>query len=748
MPFDYLIGIGIFLITLTLYLHTLMPTIGLHDSGDMAAAAYIGGISHPTGYPFYCIFGKLWSTLCPLGSIGFRMNLFSSISASLTCMLLFFILQMVTWEEGRGNPSFWIRALSGMMASFVLASVEVFWTQAVIAEKYTLNALFVALNIFLLLKYREWQKMAYKKANRYLYLLAFTLGLAFTHHLQSIYLIPGSILFIIIGSWQMRPKVTKKSGKNKRSTSSIFLLNLQQIPQKLYRVKYFSPHPYILLKMIMFFILPLFLWLYLPIRAMNHPVMNWNSPSTIEGFINHITALGYRALFASPSLEKLCVTISHQLPALYVKEFILYTPFLGMIGLVCMCRFRLSLFCLFGFILFINLYYAVGYSIPNIEDYYIPSFLIFSLAIGYSIFVGSKGIKMLFPNKCARDGLVKLAEVRGKEIPNKWANFLTALLFLGGFLGVGIQIGSHYHQNNMSKNWYVADFITNMLKPLEEDAIILPVSDYMLFPLWYFEYVERYREDVNPAVLSYMPLDWVPEGIKDRNSDLIFPFEPLKALSSEEIEQAKNNRINTLVTKNFNKYPIYFESPPDCIDRTVVTFIPEGFFLRAINVGLPFNILRKQLDKSYISFPFRDDPKNYRDWRTELLLQYYPECYKSRADFYYQLGAFDEAVSEYDKAVKLYNRNPEVNKEKLVHLHNLLAGIYFHNKNSYPLAIYHCKQIAILTPNNTENLTHLGSLYYNTKQYLQAQTVFERILELEPNNEKAEEMVGLIREKM
>jgi membrane-bound metal-dependent hydrolase YbcI (DUF457 family) len=53
------------------------------------------------------------------------------------------------------------------------------WSQAVIAEVYTLNALFVALTLLALLLWRERRK------DRYFLLSAFLVGLSLTNHLTS-----------------------------------------------------------------------------------------------------------------------------------------------------------------------------------------------------------------------------------------------------------------------------------------------------------------------------------------------------------------------------------------------------------------------------------------------------------------------------------------------------------------------------------------------------------------------------------
>ncbi len=164
---DYAGGILVFFICWAVYLHTLTPTVGFHDSGDMITASYVLGIPHPTGYPLYCLLGKLWMTLLPIGNIAYRMNLTSALCASLACMIVYFIVLKVeaglvpahvgipNQRNGQSQELFPHRVIPAAIAALMLAFATTFWEQAIIAEKYTLNALFATLLIFILLKWQE-----------------------------------------------------------------------------------------------------------------------------------------------------------------------------------------------------------------------------------------------------------------------------------------------------------------------------------------------------------------------------------------------------------------------------------------------------------------------------------------------------------------------------------------------------------------------------------------------------------------
>ena len=75
---------GLLLALFAIYALGACRTIYVGDSGELVTAVYLLGIPHPTGYPLYVLLGKLWTIVVPLGSIAFRMSLFSSACAAAT----------------------------------------------------------------------------------------------------------------------------------------------------------------------------------------------------------------------------------------------------------------------------------------------------------------------------------------------------------------------------------------------------------------------------------------------------------------------------------------------------------------------------------------------------------------------------------------------------------------------------------------------------------------------------------------
>src|SRR5579875_2753993 len=79
----------LFSLALAIYLPTLCPTIYWGDCGELAAAAYNLGITHPTGYPLWCLLAKGWTLLFPVGTVIWRLNVLSAVCGGLAVMLVF-----------------------------------------------------------------------------------------------------------------------------------------------------------------------------------------------------------------------------------------------------------------------------------------------------------------------------------------------------------------------------------------------------------------------------------------------------------------------------------------------------------------------------------------------------------------------------------------------------------------------------------------------------------------------------------
>ncbi len=227
-----LLAMGLFLV----YTWGACRTIYVGDSGELVTAAAILGIPHPSGYPLYVLLGHLWIQLLPLGSIAFRMSLFSALFAALTCGLLYLVAR-------RQGSSSWGAALG----SLLLALAPSFWSQANIQRVYTLNAFFV---VALLACALEWHR---RRDIRWMVLAAFVAGLGACNHTVM------GVLGLAVGCWAL----------------------LSQ-PALLRR-------PLHILACVGAAIAGLLPYAYLPWRSRHDPALDWGNPETWQGFVDVVS---------------------------------------------------------------------------------------------------------------------------------------------------------------------------------------------------------------------------------------------------------------------------------------------------------------------------------------------------------------------------------------------------------------------------------------------------------------------------
>ncbi len=128
---DWLQAAAVALVLFALYAATAPRTVALEDDGLFILSSYFLGVEHPPGYPLFTLMGKL-ATLVPVGSVAYRVHLLSGLFGGLTAAVLWLCARALM--EGR---------LPAYLAALGFGVSPVFWSQALIAEVYTLNTFFV-----------------------------------------------------------------------------------------------------------------------------------------------------------------------------------------------------------------------------------------------------------------------------------------------------------------------------------------------------------------------------------------------------------------------------------------------------------------------------------------------------------------------------------------------------------------------------------------------------------------------------
>lgn len=178
---------GTVLAAFVVYLLTLSRGVLGGDAGELQFVPPILGLTHPTGYPFQVLLHFAWSQV-PLGSVAYRLNLLDALLAAGAVGAVAGLAR----AAGAGPGASALAALS-------LGLGELWWSQAVRGDKYTLNGLFLALVLLVLLRWR-----AHPSAER-LATLALVYGLSLTHHRSMLLVAPAIGVGLLLWGWRPWP---------------------------------------------------------------------------------------------------------------------------------------------------------------------------------------------------------------------------------------------------------------------------------------------------------------------------------------------------------------------------------------------------------------------------------------------------------------------------------------------------------------------------------------------------------------
>ncbi len=183
----------VFLSALALYIPTLAPGL-LWGGGDFATfqtMAYLLEIQLPGGifgHPLWVVLAHPFTWL-PIRDVAWRANLASAVFAAGALALVFLTACRLT----RSRPA-------SLLATAALAVSHTFWTYAVMAKVYSLNALLLIACVYLLVLWGE------KRQSSYLWGFAFLYGLSLLNHLVMATAAAGFLAYVGIVAWNCRRK--------------------------------------------------------------------------------------------------------------------------------------------------------------------------------------------------------------------------------------------------------------------------------------------------------------------------------------------------------------------------------------------------------------------------------------------------------------------------------------------------------------------------------------------------------------
>lgn len=176
-----------FILASAVYLMTVQPGVPFWDCGEFSGASIWQQVPHPPGAPLFLLLGKFFHLAIPFGDPGWRVNLLAVFSSSATVFLLYLITVKVV-ENFNGKPKDITTAIatysSGFIAAAALTFSDTFWFNAVESEVYATSTLFVALIVYLIMRWNE--RAEEHRSEKYLLLIFYLIGLSTGVHLLAI----------------------------------------------------------------------------------------------------------------------------------------------------------------------------------------------------------------------------------------------------------------------------------------------------------------------------------------------------------------------------------------------------------------------------------------------------------------------------------------------------------------------------------------------------------------------------------
>lgn len=608
---DLLISGIIAVFSFLIYFSTMSRSISYIDGGEITTDLWTLGIPHPTGYPLFTMLGYLFMHIPIFPEVAMRANLFAAVSTSVAVGVLYLVFiraqlvlapNRVRSQPKNSNSSKGLRLppsrddisairWSSLIGTLVLAFSSTFWYQSTSIESYPLELVLFALIMLV------WLGFYTEPVKSRAFFAGLVLGLGFTNHMTTVLTIPA-LLFLLIFTYR----------------------------EKKFRLKLLS-------YVISGGLLALLLYLYLPIRASQSPLMDWGNPDNLKRFIWHVTGKQFRTWMFS-SFE----VFQHQLGVFFSS---LYTEYrisilAVILGLVTTFFSYRRLFWWTILLAVGDLAYAANYNIHNISSYFLLAYISLSL----------------FATVGFRFVLERFAS------PKSLATFSAILLVLFP----GVSAAANYSKVNESDDYAVEMYTKDILTSLPQNSVVLSFQwdDFVAASL-YYQHVDKVRPDITVIDKELLRRSWYASQVHERYAFLFPASDPIYSAYQDNLRLFENG----------------LPYDPNSIQNTYSDFIREIIFDalkdgRKVFVGpemedkylygfnkVPYGLLFKlTTDTDYVAYSstglngFKAAQKIHNDY-TSQILGFYTRMFLARAQYEYSHRHLHRTLAWIDKTLEV-----------------------------------------------------------------------------------------------
>lgn len=199
--FNNIVGWVVFVVALITYWLTMEETASYWDCGEFISVSYKLEVPHPPGAPLFLLIGRIFSFLAlgDVTQVAYWINFSSVLASAFTSLFLFWSITLFgrkLMKLGKDNEiadgHIWTLMGAGLVGALAYTFSDSAWFSAAEAEVYAMSSFFTAFVIWAMLKWDVIEDES--KANRWLLLIFYMMGLSIGIHLLNLVTIPALAL--------------------------------------------------------------------------------------------------------------------------------------------------------------------------------------------------------------------------------------------------------------------------------------------------------------------------------------------------------------------------------------------------------------------------------------------------------------------------------------------------------------------------------------------------------------------------
>ncbi len=205
-----------FLVAAVTYILTTEASASFWDCGEFISTADKLLVGHPPGAPLFMIIARMFAIAAPdVTLVAKFINIMSALASAFTILFLFWTVTHLARKividghesETGAEPEPWrVWAVmgAGMVGALAYTFSDTFWFSAVEGEVYGMSSFFTAIVFWCILK---WENVADEpRANRWIILIAYLMGLSIGVHLLNLLCIPAIGLVYYFRKYEATPR--------------------------------------------------------------------------------------------------------------------------------------------------------------------------------------------------------------------------------------------------------------------------------------------------------------------------------------------------------------------------------------------------------------------------------------------------------------------------------------------------------------------------------------------------------------